>query len=160
MVGLAFTMGKPHPYRCHIIKMINSCCVHNGERFWCDFSGPVVGGVPCGKGDGSKDGGTSGFRCSVWYGIVWYRIACCIYLYCFVFSWGEWRGNQLFSRVLPERSRRIAKAMCQLGQVAQLPLLSLSLPFSASIWGKMSKIEESRNTRESNPFSSTALIWT
>ena len=63
MVGLAFTMGKPHPYRCQIIKMINSCCVHNGERFWCDFSGPVVGGVPCGKGDGSKDGGTSGFRC-------------------------------------------------------------------------------------------------
>ena len=63
MVGLAFTMGKPHPYRCHMIKMINSCCVHNGERFWCDFSGPVVGGVPCGKGDGSKDGGTSGFRC-------------------------------------------------------------------------------------------------
>ena len=66
MVGLAFTMGKPHPYRCDIIKMINSCCVHNGERIWCDFSGPVVGGVPCGKGDGSKDGGTSGFRCTLW----------------------------------------------------------------------------------------------
>ena len=80
MVGLAFTMGKPHPYRCHIIKMINSCCVHNGERFWCDFSGPVVGGVPCGKGDGSKDGGTSGFRYITLSGtcpqsIKWHKLA-------------------------------------------------------------------------------------
>ena len=35
--------------------------------FGCDFSGPVVGGVPCRKGDGSKVGGTSGFRCSSGY---------------------------------------------------------------------------------------------
>ena len=80
MVGLAFTMGKPHPYRCDIIKMINSCCVHNGERFWCDFSGPVVGGVPCGKGDGSKDGGTSGFRCIVYINInIYIYIYVCVY---------------------------------------------------------------------------------
>ena len=62
MMGLAFPMGKPQPYRYHIIKMINSYCVHNGERFWCVFSGPVVGGIPCEKGDRNKDGGISGFR--------------------------------------------------------------------------------------------------
>ena len=33
--------------------------------FGCDFSGPVVGGVPCRKGDGSKVGGTSGSAVAV-----------------------------------------------------------------------------------------------
>jgi hypothetical protein len=63
MVGLAFTMGKPHPYRCHSVKVINSCCVHNGGRNWCDFSGHVVGGVPWGQGAQNKVGGTTGFPC-------------------------------------------------------------------------------------------------
>ena len=36
-----------------------------GSFFGCDFSGPVVGGVPSRKGDGSKVGGTSGSAVAV-----------------------------------------------------------------------------------------------
>ena len=63
MVGLAFTMAEPYPGESRIVNMIKSCCVHNGGRTWCDFSGPLVGGVPCGEGSESKVGGTTGFCC-------------------------------------------------------------------------------------------------
>ena len=41
MVGFAFTMAEPYPGESRIVNMIKSCCVHNGERTWCDFSGPA-----------------------------------------------------------------------------------------------------------------------
>ena len=63
MVGLAFTMAEPYPGESRIVNMIKSCCVHNGGRTWCDFSGSLVGGVPCGEGSESKVGGTSAFCC-------------------------------------------------------------------------------------------------
>ena len=63
MVGLAFTMAEPYPGESRIVNMIKSCCVHNGGRTWCDFSGPLAGGVPCGEGTESKVGGTTGFCC-------------------------------------------------------------------------------------------------
>ena len=50
-------------------------------------------------------------------------------------------GNQ-FSRVTLERSRRIAKAMCQLGQVAQLRFLSLSPPLFGALRLKSPEIPE------------------
>ena len=50
---------------CCWFLMVSACCWI--FFFGCDFSGPVVGGVPCRKGDGSKVGGTSGFRCSSGY---------------------------------------------------------------------------------------------
>ena len=54
MVGLAFTMAEPYPGESRIVNMIKSCCVPNGGRTWCDFSGPLAGGVPCGEGTDSK----------------------------------------------------------------------------------------------------------
>ena len=64
MVGLAFPMVEPYPGYSRIVNMIKSCCVHNGGRTWCDSSGPLAGGVPCGEGTESKVGGTTGFCCS------------------------------------------------------------------------------------------------
>ena len=64
-MGLAFTMVEPYPGYSRIVNMIKSCCVHNGGRTWCDFSGPLAGGVPCGEGAESKVGGTTGFCCRV-----------------------------------------------------------------------------------------------
>ena len=58
MAGLAFTIAEPYIGESRIVSMIKSCCVHNGVRTWCDFSGPLVGGVPCGEGTESKVGGT------------------------------------------------------------------------------------------------------
>ena len=58
-------MAEPYPGKSRIVNMIKSCCVHNGGRTWCDFSGPLVGGVPFGEGSESKVGGTTGFFCIV-----------------------------------------------------------------------------------------------
>ena len=63
MVGLAFTIAEPYPGELRIMNMMKPCCVHNGGRAWFDFSGPLVGGVPCGEGSESKIGGTTGFCC-------------------------------------------------------------------------------------------------
>lgn len=60
MVGLAFPMVEPYPGYSRIVNMIKSCCVHNGGRTWCDSSGPLAGGVPCGEGTESKVGGLPG----------------------------------------------------------------------------------------------------
>ena len=74
MVRLAFTMAEPYPGESRIVNMIKSCCVHNGGRTWCDFSGPLVGGVPCGEGSESKVGGTTGFCCSIFWAFVMFFI--------------------------------------------------------------------------------------